>query len=93
MPLPDFCRFLDETGSEGVFAFMLDMYNRGPIAEAAEALGTSHDEARRLVVGVFAHAAGLLLLAHTGRLRMFGTCAAPQMEAYVTQQVAHLQER
>lgn len=34
LSLPDFCRFLDRTGSEGVFALLLDMYNSGPIAEA-----------------------------------------------------------
>src|SRR5438094_7004765 len=38
-----------------------------PIADAAEALGARCDAARLLMVDTFAHAAGLLLLAHTGR--------------------------
>ena len=36
-----------------------------PISEAAEALGVPQGEARLLTVDTFAHAAGLLLLAHT----------------------------
>ena len=32
--LADLCRFLDQTGSEGLFALLLDMYGMGPIAEA-----------------------------------------------------------
>jgi hypothetical protein len=39
---------------------------------------------------VFAHATGLLLLAHTGRIRMFGASAQRQMERYVDQQIAML---
>lgn len=34
VPLADFCRFLDQNGSEGVFALMLDMYGTGPVSEA-----------------------------------------------------------
>ena len=40
VPLAEFCRFLDQSQSEGVFAFMLDMYGAGPIAEAAYTAGT-----------------------------------------------------
>jgi AcrR family transcriptional regulator len=54
-----------------------------PIAEAAEALGAKRDEAKLLMVEAFAHAAGLLLLAHTGRIRMFGASASNLMERYV----------
>lgn len=54
-----------------------------PIAAAAEALGVSTAEARLLVADLFAHATGLLLLLHTGRIRMFGASAAARMEAYV----------
>lgn len=61
-----------------------------PIAEAAEALGASQEEARVLVVETFAHAAGLLLLAHTGRIRMFGVSAAKLMERFVEKAVADL---
>jgi len=45
-----------------------------PIADAAHALGARREEARLLMADIFAHAAGLLLLAHTGRIRML----APQ---------------
>jgi len=53
------------------------------IAEAAEALGADPDEANLLMVDAFAHASGLLLLAHTGRIRMFGASAPALMERYV----------
>ena len=39
-----------------------------PIADAALALGASGEAAKVLMVETFAHAAGLLLLAHTGRM-------------------------
>lgn len=55
----------------------------GPIADAAEALGASAEEARLVVVDVFAHATGLLLLLHTGRIRMFDADAAQLMEDYL----------
>jgi AcrR family transcriptional regulator len=54
-----------------------------PIADAAQALGTHRDEARALMADIFAHAAGLLLLAHTGRIRMFGASALTLMERFV----------
>jgi AcrR family transcriptional regulator len=54
-----------------------------PIAEAAQALGARREEARLLMVEAFAHAAGLLLLAHTGRIRMFGVSASNLMERYI----------
>jgi len=54
-----------------------------PITEAAEDLGATRDEARTLTVDTFAHAAGLLLLTHTGRIRMFGVSAPKLMERYV----------
>jgi AcrR family transcriptional regulator len=54
-----------------------------PIADAAEALGAHRDEARALMADIFAHAAGLLLLAHTGRIRMFGASALTLMERFV----------
>ena len=64
-----------------------------PISEAAEALGARREEARVLMVDTFAHAAGLLLLAHTGRIRMFGASAANLMERFVDSAVAALTER
>jgi AcrR family transcriptional regulator len=54
-----------------------------PITDAAEALGASREEAGILTVDVFAHAAGLLLLAHTGRIRMFGLSAPDLMARHV----------
>lgn len=63
-----------------------------PIAEAAEALGASRVAAKLLMVDVFAHAAGLLLLLHTGRIRMFGASALSLMESYVRERIAKLRE-
>jgi len=54
-----------------------------PIAAAAEALGASRGEANLLMVDVFAHASGLLLLLHTWRIRMFGASASGLMEDYI----------
>ena len=54
-----------------------------PIAAAAEEMGAEPEAARLLMVDSFAHAAGLLLLAHTGRIRMFGASASRLMSAYV----------
>src|SRR5262245_56195694 len=61
-----------------------------PIAEAAMALGARRDEARILVADVFAHASGLLLLAHTGRIRMFGASASTLMERFIDGAIAAL---
>lgn len=60
-----------------------------PIAEAAIELGASVQKANLLMVDCFAHATGLLLLLHTGRIRMFGASAPDLMEAYVTDQIVH----
>ena len=59
-----------------------------PVGEAARALGAGPGAANLLTVEVFAHAAGLLLLAHTGRIRMFGASAPRLMEAYVEDRIA-----
>jgi AcrR family transcriptional regulator len=64
-----------------------------PIAEAALALGASPREADMLMVGMFAHATGLLLLLHTGRIRMFGAAAEALMASYVDGVVAALMQR
>jgi AcrR family transcriptional regulator len=61
-----------------------------PIADAALALGAGRAAARLLVVDTFAHAAGLLLLAHTGRIRMFGADAARLMLRYIDGRIAGL---
>jgi AcrR family transcriptional regulator len=62
-----------------------------PIAEAASMLGASKTEANLLVVSTFAHAAGLLLLLHTGRIRMFGASAEALMEAYIRDRIARFE--
>ena len=64
-----------------------------PIAEAAIELGASRQKANLLMVDCFAHATGLLLLLHTGRIRMFGASAPDLMEAYVKDRIAQLSER
>jgi AcrR family transcriptional regulator len=61
-----------------------------PIAEAAEALGASRQKANMLMVDCFAHATGLLLLLHTGRIRMFGASAPERMEEYVGGRILQL---
>ena len=63
-----------------------------PIAEAAEAMGSTRTEADLLMVDTFAHATGLLLLLHTGRIRMFGASAAERMEAYVDERISLLKQ-
>lgn len=63
-----------------------------PIADAAVELGVSQERANLLMVDCFAHATGLLLLLHTGRIRMFGASAPQLMEAFVDNQIAHLIE-
>src|SRR6201991_3694299 len=61
-----------------------------PISDAAVELGASRQKANLLMVDCFAHATGLLLLLHTGRIRMFGASAPNLMEAYVKDRIAHL---
>ena len=61
-----------------------------PIAQAAVALGASSDGANLLMVDCFAHATGLLLLLHTGRIRMFGASAPQLMAAYVDGRIDRL---
>jgi len=59
-----------------------------PIADAAVDLGASRHEAERIMVDCFAHATGLLLLLHTGRIRMFGAAAPVLMEEHVRRVIA-----
>ena len=54
-----------------------------PIAEAARALGADPDRADRIVADAFAHATGLLLLDHTGRIRLFRVTARDLMADHV----------
>ena len=61
-----------------------------PIADAAIELGVEIDQARRLMADIFAHATGLLLLAHTGRIRIFGVAATELMRDFVDDQIARV---
>lgn len=61
-----------------------------PIAEAAQEMGASTKDADLLMVDVFAHASGLLLLLHTGRIRMFDASASSRMDVYVEQCIERL---
>ena len=61
-----------------------------PIVDAARALGASRQEAKRLLADIFAHASGLLLLAHTHRIRMFGASAPHLMERFVDRSINDL---
>ena len=51
------------------------------------------EDARSLMADIFAHAAGLLLLAHTGRIRMFGASAPHLMERFIEAKVVALTEK
>lgn len=64
-----------------------------PIADAAQVLGARREEARWLMADIFAHAAGLLLLAHTARIRMFGASAPRLMERFIEAKIAALTEK
>jgi AcrR family transcriptional regulator len=64
-----------------------------PIADAAQVLGAGREDARTLMADIFAHAAGLLLLAHTGRIRMFGASAPQLMERFVDAKVSELSKK
>lgn len=61
-----------------------------PIGEAAVALGCSNAQARAMEADAFAHAAGLLLLKHTHRIRMFGAEPRQLMQRYLTGMLTQL---
>jgi AcrR family transcriptional regulator len=63
-----------------------------PIGEAARALGADETTANLAVADLFAHATGLLLLVHTGRIRMFGASARELMVEAVERRAASLAE-
>jgi AcrR family transcriptional regulator len=64
-----------------------------PVARAAQDLGAGREAAASLMADIFAHAAGLLLLANTGRMRMFGASAPHLMERFVEAQIVALTEK
>jgi AcrR family transcriptional regulator len=61
-----------------------------PIGEAVRQLGADETAANLTVADLFAHATGLLLLAHTGRMRMFGASARGLMVEAVERRAALL---
>lgn len=61
-----------------------------PIGTAACALGADAATARALVADTFAHAAGLLLLEHTGRIRLFASNSRALMVEYLRTAVDRL---
>lgn len=61
-----------------------------PVGEAVAALGGDATRAAEVTADVFAHASGLLLLAQTRRLRLFGAEARPLMAAHLDRLVGDL---
>jgi AcrR family transcriptional regulator len=61
-----------------------------PIGAAARQLGADEATANLTVADLFAHATGLLLLAHTGRIRMFGASARELMVEAIARRMASL---
>ena len=54
-----------------------------PCEDSLKALGLAPEAALRETTALFAHGVGLLLLKHTGRIRMFGQDATLLFDAYV----------
>ena len=61
-----------------------------PCEAALKAMGLGADAALRENTALFAHGVGLLLLQHTGRIRMFGQDASVLFQVYLTNLVARL---
>lgn len=61
-----------------------------PCEDALQAMGQDAPAALRENTALFAHGVGLLLLQHTGRIRMFEQSAPKLFAAYVAQLVARL---
>ncbi|UUZ68481.1 TetR/AcrR family transcriptional regulator [Polaromonas sp. P2-4] len=62
-----------------------------PCEVALQAMGLNAEDALRENTSLFAHGVGLLLLQHTGRIRMFGQDATLLFEAYVIGLLERLQ--
>lgn len=61
-----------------------------PCEDALRALGCAPDIARREHAALFAHGVGLLLLQHTGRIRLFDQQASPLFDEHLRQLVWRL---
>jgi AcrR family transcriptional regulator len=64
-----------------------------PCEAALQAMGLDAESALRENTALFAHGVGLLLLQHTGRIRMFGQDASLLFDVYVIGLVERLQRR
>lgn len=64
-----------------------------PITEAARQSGATMRSAQAVTADIFAHAAGLLLLQHTARIRMFRAEPRALMQAHVGRIVKSLEKR
>ncbi|MFC6282960.1 MULTISPECIES: TetR/AcrR family transcriptional regulator [Polaromonas] len=62
-----------------------------PCEMALQAMGLNAEDALRENTSLFAHGVGLLLMQHTGRIRMFGQDATMLFDAYVIGLVERLQ--
>ena len=62
-----------------------------PCEAALQAMGLNAGDALRENTSLFAHGVGLLLMQHTGRIRMFGQDASLLFESYVIGLVERLQ--
>ena len=58
-----------------------------PINQAFLDLGQDEDQAKALTAGTFAHTSGMLLLEHTGRMRLFDTTGELLMHSYLDNQL------
>lgn len=59
-----------------------------PVQQALEALGMEVETASAEVTSLFAHAVGVLILSHTGRIRMFRQSSQALFERYLAQLLA-----
>ena len=61
-----------------------------PCEAALQAMGLNQQDALRENTSLFAHGVGLLLMQHTGRIRMFGQDATLLFDAYVIELIERL---
>ncbi len=64
-----------------------------PIGDAAERLGLDPDERGPFLADLFAHMTGLLLLEHTGRIRMFETEGQRLLESHLAHLICRVQDQ
>lgn len=63
------------------------------IGEAARKLGVAPRQVPAVMADVFAHAAGLLLLQHTGRIRIFAADTRKLMQAHVSRLLTEMEDK